>query len=184
MKKKRVALLLVFLVFITYLIFLFFIPTKFFSIQSEFTLSKTIGKFLSSVPYLKSASSTLISKYSLLAVFFFILGVLYGKKRTSIFAIFILTSLLIYFLLTKINSFINFNYGLKEFFPLCFTLFTFFYFSQEKNDKLGFILIFFMIFSFFHAIIIKSCILSGIISGFLIALFLGKILIKLNKTLF
>ncbi len=184
MKKKRVALLLLLLLFIVYLIFLFSFPSKYINIQNEFTLTKAIASILSKIPYLEKISLLLINKYSLLAVFFFILGFLYGKKSATIFFIFIIFSVVMYFLFMKANAFIKFNYGLKEFFPLCFSLFTFFYFSQEKNDRLNYFLIFFMFFSLLNAIFSKSIIISGIITGFLLSLFLGKLILKLRKLLF
>ncbi len=184
MKKKTVAILLLLSVYFIYLVFLFFFPNNFININNEIKITKAIGDFLSKILYLKAITGMLINKYTLIAVFFFILGFIYGKKRPFIFGLFIVFSAILYFLIFKINNFINFNYGLKEFFPLCFSLYTFFFYSQEKKEGINYILVFFVIFSFLFLLFFRSVTISGILIGFLASLFLGKGFRKLNRLFF
>ncbi len=184
MKKKTAALLLLLAIYIVYLGFLFFFPNNYININNEIKTTKAIGDFLSKIPYLKAITGLLINKYTLIAVFFFILGFIYGKKRPSIFGLFIVFSAILYLLIFKVNNFINFNYGLKDFFPLCFSLYTFFFYSQEKKVGVNYILIFFVIFSFLFLLFFRSVTISGILIVFLVSLFLGKGFRKLNKIFF
>lgn len=184
MKKKKAALLLVLAIYIIYLIFLFFFPTKIVNINNEIKITRAIGDFLSNIPYLKPISGFLINKYSLIAVFFFILGVIYGKKKLTPFVFFIVFSVILYVLIIKINAFINFNYGLKKFFPLWFSLFTFFFYALEKKEGVRYISLFFMIFSLFFVLFFENEPLSGIILSYLASLFLGRGVQKLNKLFF
>ena len=184
MKKKTAALLLIFAVFLIYLIFLFFFPSKYVNINNEIKIIKAFGNFLSQVPYLKAVSGLLINQYTLIAVFFFVLGFIYGKRSILIVGSFIVFSAIIYLLIIKVNDFLSFKYGLKEFLPLWFSLFAFFFFSQNKKERIGNIILFFVIFSFFYLLFFGSATISGILLAFLFSLFLGKIFQELTKLLF
>jgi len=184
MKKKTAALLLIFAVFLIYLIFLFFFPSKYVNINNEIKIIKAFGNFLSQVPYLKAVSGLLINQYTLIAVFFFVLGFIYGKRSILIVGSFIVFSAIIYLLIIKVNDFLSFKYGLKEFLPLWFSLFTFFFYSQEKKNGINYITLFFVIFSLLFLFFFRSITISGTIISFLFSLFLGKGFQKLTKLLF
>ncbi len=184
MKKKHLFLTLVFLIYAVYLVFLVFFPSRYISVYQEMKLTQNIGYFLNHIPYLKPIALKLTNISVLIAVFFFISGYLYKKREPSFFIIFIVVSILLYLFLLKINYMFSLSYKTKELLSVYLTIFSFLLFSQDKNEPIKIIPLFFIFVSFFSCFFMNNITLSGVLLSFIIGFLFGKITLKIGKIIF